>query len=107
MGADKDEAAALAAGWKPHAYNIRENLRVRWMYPQLTLRVWCEVDGVHLLAFIDQTARSGKLLHVEIARAVWQPSMPTERDVVDWGRRALTRWLVDNEVGVQDPVVPS
>ena len=105
MASEKAEAAALAAGWRPHVYNLRENLRVRWMYPQLTLRVWCEVDGVHLMAYIEQTSRAGKLIHEEIASAVWQPSMPTERDVVDWGRRALTRWLVDHaEVELDPPV---
>ncbi len=104
-GREEYETAALAAGWKPHVYNLRENLRVRWMYPQLTLRVWCEVDGVHLIAYIEQGTRDGKLLHEEIANATWKPSMPTERDVVDWGRRALTRWLADHALPEAEPAV--
>jgi hypothetical protein len=90
------EAAAVAAGWRPTQYNLADNARVRWMYPQLTLRVWAECDGVHLLAYVQTQNAHRKLVHEEVARAVWQPAGVTERDVVDWGRRALTRWLSEH-----------
>lgn len=84
---------------------MADNLRVRWMYPQLTLRVWAECDGVHLMAYVQTQNAARKLVHEEIARACWQPAGVTERDVVDWGRRALQRWLVEHEVDPEDPEV--
>jgi hypothetical protein len=96
MKPEEREAAAVAAGWRPHRYNLSDNARVRWMYPQLHLRVWAECDGVHLLAYTQVANEHRKLVHEDIARAVWQPSSVTEWDVVDWGRRALTRWLSEH-----------
>jgi hypothetical protein len=66
------------------------------MYPQLTLRVWAECDGVHLLAYVQTWNTVRGVVHEDIARAVWQPVGVTEWDVVDWARRALTRWLSEH-----------
>ncbi len=96
------ERAALAAGWKPALRMQGENQRVKWMYPQLSLRVWAEVDGVHLLAYVETAGDASKVVHTEVARACWQPAGVTEWDVVDWGRRALTRWLGDNHPEVEE-----
>jgi len=99
---DDRTAAALAAGWRPHPRYSRENQAVRWQYPELSLRVWAELDGVHLYATLQQLDDRG-VVHVEsIASATWQPSDVTEAQVVDWGRRALDAWLV----GRSDPNGP-
>jgi hypothetical protein len=75
---------------------------IAWMYPQLNLRVWANLDGVHLHAFTEWCGHDGRLVHHEIARAVWQPGEVTERRVVDWGRRALAWWL-ESTPGPEQP----
>jgi hypothetical protein len=102
---DAYEALALAAGWRPHPRNTRENREVALRYPELSLRVWAELDGVHLYALIWYPVDGNQRRHVEIAKAVWQPSEVTEYSVVDWGRRALGRWLVDHPLDPGDPEV--
>ncbi len=85
--------AALAAGWRPHPRFSRENLAVKWQFPQLSLRIWAELDGMHLYAIIETLDEKGRLKHDVIAEAAWQPSDVTEARVVDWGRRALAKYL--------------
>lgn len=92
MPEDKREGA-LRAGWRPHPAFSKENQAKRWAFPQLTLRLWAETDGMHLYAMVQTVDEAGKLHTSEIGRAVWQPSSVTERMVVDWGRRCLEAWL--------------
>lgn len=91
--AQKRQEDALAAGWRPHPSLTKEARAKRWAFPQLTLRIWAEVDGMMLLAFIETCDNAGKLHKSEIGRAKWQPHSVTERMVVDWGRRCLEAWL--------------
>ena len=65
-------------------------------YPALYLHVWANADGVHCDARVDSMTVGGKLRRVQIARATWRPSEVSERRIVDWGQRALSRWLADN-----------
>lgn len=90
---DRKRDEAIAAGWKPHPYNSEAARAKRWAFPQLTLRLWAEVDGMHLYAMVQTVDEKGRLHTSEIGRAVWQPSSVTERMVVDWGRRCLEAWL--------------
>ncbi len=89
----KREAAALAAGWKPHPRFSEAAREFTERQPQLTLRVWAELDGVHLLAQVHRVDPAGRLRVEEVARATWRPRAVTEISVVDWGRRALASWL--------------
>lgn len=92
----KQDEAALAAGWKQHWTGGRENRLCQWQYPQLSLRVWAQLDGVHVLAYVEQMGENGRLRHVQIASAAWAPKEVTDRLVVAWGARALSAWLADH-----------
>jgi len=75
---------------------------MKFRYPELSLRVWAEPDGVHLHATLQQLDEEGVLRTERVAAAVWQPQGVTSERVVDWGRRALESWLV----GRMDPSGP-
>jgi hypothetical protein len=70
-----------------------DNDAVQALYPSLLMRVWAQLDGVHLEATVDLPVGKGKTRYKTIAKATWQPSEVTEEKVVDWGRRALARHL--------------
>jgi len=73
----------------------RDREAVACLYPELRLRVVAEPEGVHLVAVLYLPGPTlGRPLAV-LQDAVWQPSEVTEVTVVDWGRRALARWLED------------
>lgn len=91
--ADKRDTAAAAAGWNPSPFFSKENHEIQWMYPQLRMRVWAQRDGVHLYAYVERATHLGRLVQNEIARAVWQPDGVTERQVVEWAKRALESYL--------------
>ncbi len=69
--------------------------------PELSLRVWCELDGVHLLAYVRRLDDLGKLHVTDIAQAIWKPGQATEVSVVDWGRRALSHWLEEQLIAAE------
>ena len=87
------EAAALAAGWKPHPRFSKEAREFTDHHPQMSLRVWCDLEGVCLLAQVYQLDEKGRLRSETIAQATWRPREVTEVAVVDWGQRALAAWL--------------
>ncbi len=97
----KYDAAAAAAGWKPHPRNRKENRDFMEHMPELSLRVWCELDGVHLLAYVRRLDDLGKLHVTDIAQAIWKPGQATEVSVVDWGRRALSHWLEEQLIAAE------
>lgn len=72
---------------------FQERERVACMYPELRLRVVAEPHGVRLVAVIYQAGPSIGRPLIVLQDALWQPSEVTEVAVVDWGRRALARWL--------------
>lgn len=64
-------------------------------FPDLHLRVWCNINGVNVLAYIDSSDSKGRLCRMEIQKALFHPREVTPELVVEWGRRALARWLED------------
>lgn len=77
-----------------------ERKRVDKQHPSLTLHCYATPRGVALHACVDQWGSDGRLHRTEIAQAVWKPAKVTERLVVEWGERALRRWL---ETNLEDP----
>ena len=69
--------------------------RVACMYPELRMRVWAAPEGVHLRALLYLPGPKLTRELVVLQHAVWQPSEVTEISVVDWGRRALAKWLTE------------
>lgn len=66
---------------------------VLFPYPSLELRVYATAQGVRVSAVVWPAGRMGERHPITVAEATWQPSEVTELSVVDWGRRALARWL--------------
>lgn len=64
--------------------------------PSLHLLVWADIHGMNLKA----TLYIGRGVHgrkrTDIAFATWTPKEVTERAVVEWGQRALSKWLSEN-----------
>lgn len=90
---DKRPPLPKGQGHYPHPGISPEARARRWAFPQLTLRIWAEIDGMQLIAFVETVDNSGQLHKTEIGQAKWQPTSVTERAVVDWGRRCLEAWL--------------
>lgn len=93
--AESREGAALAAGWRPDPRLTRGAIAFQWTKPQLSLRVWAQLDGMHARAYVEWVGDDGRLVHHTIGQAVWQPPEVTERLVVNWGYRCLGKWLGD------------
>jgi hypothetical protein len=93
--AESREEAALKAGWRPHPLLTDRAIAFQWRYPQLHLRVWAQLDGMHVLAYVEYMGEDARLVVHDVARAVWHPKEVTEELVVEWGQRALSRWLGD------------
>lgn len=94
--AESREERARAAGWRPHPLLTEEARATHWQVPQLSLRIWCAYDVVTALAYVEWVGDDGRLVHRSIAHANWRtPKRPSERDVVEWGYRALGKWLGD------------
>jgi len=83
-----------AAGAALEAYAERK--RIQAQFPSLYLHCYATARGVRLHAYVDSMDPKGKLHRLEIAKAEWRPSQVTERSVVEWGERALRRWLEAN-----------
>lgn len=87
---DLAAADAPRSGWDSYK-EARAHLLPR--YPELTLHLFATRHGMRILAQLYHAGPLG-LRYVEtIADAVWQPSAVTEVRVVEWGERALRRWL--------------
>jgi hypothetical protein len=78
-----------------------ESRRLTGAFPDLHLRVWANIRGVNIHAYIDCSDGRGILRRTEVARALFQPSEVTEEKVVDWGRRALSHWLESRALAVE------
>lgn len=72
-------------------------------YPALRLHVYCTMGGVALTASVDHLDPKGRLHVTQVARARWKPAEVSERLVVEWGERALRRWLEDNPATPDPP----
>jgi hypothetical protein len=62
------------------------------------MRVWAAGDGIHLRALLYLPGPKLARSLIVLQSAVWQPREVTEVSVVDWGRRALARWLEEQLV---------
>lgn len=64
-------------------------------HPALSLKVFCQLSGVAVVAYVDWLDSKGKLCRTEIANTEFRPQKVTERLVVEWGERCLRAWLED------------
>jgi hypothetical protein len=64
-------------------------------YPELSLRVWATSEGMKVSALLYGPGPRYARPLIQIADAIWRPAEVTEEAVVDWGRRALGKWLED------------
>lgn len=62
-------------------------------YPELTLRVWARVDGVHINACVAEAGQSFPRHWTVVASVVFQPREVTEEKVIQWGIGALSTYL--------------
>ena len=81
------------AGWVPAPEFTPESKAITSAYPDFHLRVWCNIRGINVLAYIDRSDSKGRLVRTEVAKATWVGKPPTEADVVLWGAMALSTWL--------------
>lgn len=72
--------------------------RIMCAYPELQLRVCARPDGMHLRAVLWLPGQKVGRPYIVLQKAVWQPREVTEVSVVDWGRRALAKWLEEQLV---------
>jgi uncharacterized protein YecA (UPF0149 family) len=63
---------------------------------QLSMHVVAQLDGWHLYARVWRATEEGKLQFIEVANAAWRGRPAGAQEVVEWGQRALARWLADN-----------
>lgn len=83
-----------------HHQRTEAEQRYACRYPELSLRVWATPEGMRVQALVYLPGERYQRVLVIVQDAVWQPSEVTEVSVVDWGRRALARWLEDQ---LQEP----
>jgi hypothetical protein len=57
------------------------------------VRVWCNIRGINLLAYVDHSDERGRLHRTDIAHSTWRGKPPSEEDVVLWATAALSTWL--------------
>ena len=78
--------SAMRALWSQQdEYNCR--------YPELQMRVWAAPEGMRVAAVLWLPGPKFGRRALTLSEATWTPSEVTERAVVDWGRRALAKWL--------------
>lgn len=94
---EERDRAAIAAGWRPHPELTKAADASRWAKPQLTLRVWAVHDLIKTAAYVEWVGDDGKLVVHSVADATWRPTVVTEALVVEWGYRALGKWLSDQQ----------
>ena len=80
----------------------QEEDRIMCAYPELAVRIYAAADGMHIRAVVYLPGPKFSRKWIEVARAVWQPREVTEVSVVDWGRRALSKWLEDQLTAIEE-----
>ncbi len=98
--------AAFAAGFRPPADLSPEGKQFTATHPALYLHVYCNFSGVQVVAYVDHLDAKGRLQRTEIQNTSFRPPAVSERLVVEWGQRALLRWLEDNLAGGSNPCLP-
>lgn len=103
MGAPQT-ASVMEARRARQAYQA-EAAKVLRQYPELHLRVFATPVGMKLVASLywPETAPYNRRVEV-LTEAIWQPREVTEELVVDWGQRALAKWLADRISGHVPPM---
>lgn len=81
------------AHWKGNRDLSAEGKAFTATHPSLYMHVWCNFSGVNVVAYVDWLNDKGRLIRTEVAKATWRPPEVTERLIVEWGERALARWL--------------
>ena len=81
------------AHWKGNRDLSEEGKAFTATHPSLYMHVWCNFSGVNVVAYVDWLNGKGRLIRTEVAKATWRPPEVTERLIVEWGERALSRWL--------------
>lgn len=76
--------------------------KIECQYPELTMRVWATPKGMRLMAMVYLPGEKYSRPLIVLQDAVWQPSEVTEVAVVDWGRRALVKWLEEQLVSSEE-----
>lgn len=79
--------------WVPLRELSEEGKAFTATHPSLYMHIYCNFSGVHAHAYVDHLDAKGRLQRTEVARGTWKPARVTERLMVEWGQRALTRWL--------------
>jgi hypothetical protein len=79
--------------WKGARALSPESRAITLLYPDLHVRLWCNALGLNLVAHVDRSDASGRLVRTEIKRATWRGKPPKEEDVVLWACLALSAWL--------------
>jgi hypothetical protein len=82
--------------WKGAPEFSKEGKAITAAFPDFSLRIWCNVRGVQVVAHVDRTDAKGRLHRTVVARHEFHPPEVTERLVVEWGRRVCAAWLEQN-----------
>ena len=87
----------VGPGWRQHPLLTENWLATRSAVPQLALHVYAIERFVTVYAITEWTDDEGKQRFHEIARHTWRSSVrPTESMVVEWGYKALGKWLAEH-----------
>jgi hypothetical protein len=96
MASSRREGYSAAAAARARlAYEADQ--KASWQYPSLYLHIHATARGVRISASVSSLDPRGRMRRTEIASGVWRPKQVTERLVVEWGERALRRWLEANQ----------
>lgn len=80
-------------GWTAAPEFSPESKAITASFPDLHLRVWCNIRGINVVAYVDRSDGHGQLRRTDVAKATWIGKPPTETDVVLWGAMVLSTWL--------------
>lgn len=67
-------------------------------FPDLHLRIWCNIRGVQVVCYVDRSDSQGRLHRTTIANTSFRPPEVTEELVISWAIRCLSRWAADHYV---------
>lgn len=80
-------------GWEAAPEFTPESRQITASFPDLHLRVWCNIKGINVLAYVDRSDSTGRIHRTSIASATWRGRPPSEVDVALWGALVLSTWL--------------
>ena len=80
--------------------------KVECTFPELHMRISATPVGMRLVVSLYKPGTRFQRRVEVISEAVWTPRTVSERDVIDWGRRALAKWLADHPEETLAPPPP-